>query len=139
MKSMSLLGLLLLLSSACGGSLGVAHDSVHDPVVTDTDTDTDTDADTGIEAGFPCDVRAVIETYCAKCHAGQYYTIAFLTPEIVRAYGEMMMNRMLDPVRPMPPIYEQARPTAGDIALIAAWLYAGGPEGDCGTIPHATH
>jgi hypothetical protein len=92
--------------------------------------------------GFPCDVRQVLVAVCADCHAGQTYSPAFLTPEIVRTgrslagrtYGEEMLVRMQDTVKPMPPYGATLRPTEADVAVIAAWVDAGMPTGDCGPL-----
>ena len=129
----SLLGFALLAAASCSGTLDTPGDTPPDPLRVGPP----------VGEGCPCDVRQVLVTYCADCHAGQMYTPAFLTPEIVRSqarwtgeatYGEEMVARMQDTMNPMPPKTEELRPTDADIAIIAAWVDAGMPTGNCGPL-----
>jgi hypothetical protein len=130
--TLSLLGLALLAAAAAGCDGTLDASAPPDPLRFGAP----------VGDGFPCDVRQVLVTYCADCHAGQMYTPEFLTPEIVRAqalftgetYGEEMVTRMRDTMRPMPPMGEELRPTEADIAIIAAWVGAGAPNGNCGPL-----
>jgi hypothetical protein len=136
--TLSLLGFALL-AAACNGTLDTPGDAPPDPARFGP----------AEGEGFPCDVRQVLVTYCADCHAGQMYTPAFLTPEFVRSpsvltgetYGDGMLARMRDTVDPMPPDTEMLRPSGADIATIAAWVAAGMPTGNCGPlrIPNPLH
>ena len=129
--TLSLLGLALL-AAGCDGTLDTSGGAPPDPLRFGPP----------VGEGFPCEVSQVLVTYCADCHAGQMYTPAFLTPEIVRApalftgetYGEEMVRRMQDTMLPMPPVGEELRPTEADIAIIAAWVDAGMPTGNCGPL-----
>ena len=121
-----------VLAAGCDGTLDTTGEPPPDP--------TRFGLPTG--EGFPCDVRHVLVTYCADCHAGQTYSPAFHTPEIVRTgrsrtgrtFGEEMVVRMQASVGPMPPYGQQPRPSEADIAIMAAWVGAGMPIGDCGPL-----
>ena len=135
--TLSLLGFALLATASCGGTLDTPDDSPPDPLRFGPP----------VGDGFPCDVRQVLVTYCADCHAGQMYTPAFLTPEYVRSqarwtgeatYGDEMVARMQDTMNPMPPKAEVVRPTEADIAIIAAWVDTGMPTGNCGPLLRPT-
>ena len=130
---LGLLGFALLAAASCSGTLDTPGDAPPDPLRFGPP----------VGEGFPCDVRQVLVTYCADCHAGQMYTPAFLTPEIVRSqaqwtgevtYGDEMVARMQDTMNPMPPKTEELRPTDADIAIIAAWVDTGMPTGNCGSL-----
>ena len=130
--TLSLLGFALLAAASCDGTLDSGSAPPPDPLRFGPP----------VGEGFPCDVRQVLVTYCADCHAGQMYTPAFLTPEIVRSpslssgetYGDKMVVRMRATMDPMPPQSEELRPTEADIAVIAAWVEAGMPTGTCGPL-----
>jgi hypothetical protein len=132
--ALSLLALAFAAAS-CGGTLDVPGDAPPSPP-------DPTRFGPPEGEGFPCDVRQVLVTYCADCHAGQTYTPAFLTPEIVRVqvlsdgttFGDQMVVRMRDTMTPMPPRTEGLRPTEADVATIAAWVGAGMPTGNCGPL-----
>jgi hypothetical protein len=121
-----------VLAGACDGTLDTTGEPPPDPARFGPP----------VGEGFPCDVRQVLVSYCADCHAGQTYSPAFLTPEIVRArnvftgttYGDDMITRMQDTTSPMPPSGRQPRPTEADVAIIAAWVGAGMPTGGCGPL-----
>jgi len=131
--TLSLLCFALLAAASCDGTLDGGMTSPPDPLRFGPP----------VGEGFPCDVRHVLVTYCADCHAGQMYTPAFLTPEIVRSpadwngettYGAEMVARMRDTTDAMPPQSEELRPTEADIAVIATWVEAGMPTGTCGPL-----
>jgi len=86
-------------------------------------------------SGFPCDVRAMMETYCAPCHSGNMYVNPFttrddfLSPRGAGTFGQyaamMVMTEM------MPPSTAAAQPTPGERAILIDWVAAGMPAGPC--------
>jgi hypothetical protein len=93
-------------------------------------------------SGIPCDVRQVLETSCAGCHAGvSPYIHSFVTRDDFLApqgdgttFGQRMVARMAETQQPMPPLGVSGQPTAQDEALVAAWVAAGMPGGACGDL-----
>ena len=103
-------------------------------------TDTDGGVGTYGNTGLPCDVASVLQT-CLGCHGNPPSGGA---PMSLVTYDDLMrvnaagmtylddaIQRMQDPVRPMPPLPAAAAPTA-DIATLQAWETAGTPMGNCG-------
>ena len=92
--------------------------------------------------GWPCDVRAVLEADCARCHTGETYALWYTKPDDWKmpvgsgmTLGQFAVTRMQDTVSPMPPAYDTgSRPTPADIDLVAAWVAAGMPYGTCGPL-----
>lgn len=95
--------------------------------------------------GLPCDVDMILAANCRTCHGATPIgnTVSMLTlddmladsPTVANAtIGERSVARMQDTTTPMPPA-----PTApvadSDIAIIADWVAAGMPPGDCNTDP----
>ncbi len=105
-------------------------------------TDTGPGTDTGTVAnGLPCDVDAVLATYCRSCHGDPPVgtTVSLLALEDLladapsdptKSLGERSVERMNASVAPMPPA-PAARPSAAEIATVADWVAAGMPAGDC--------
>jgi hypothetical protein len=106
--------------------------------------ETPADAGPGAEQanGYPCDVHAVLEAYCARCHTGETYAVEYRTPDAWRVnlangqtLGQYAVDRMRDPVTPMPPSYDSGpRPTPAEVDVVAAWVAAGAPDGTCGPL-----
>ncbi len=102
------------------------------------------DADAGPDT-LPCDVRAMVESRCATCHAsipnsGAPFPLLTRLNFLQQVDGgsqtvaQRSLDRMRDPARPMPPPSEPPLdPT--DIAMFDAWVAAGAPAGECGAIP----
>ncbi len=104
------------------------------PVVTEADAGPDT---------LPCDVRSLVESRCATCHASTPNSEApypLLTrADFLRQVGggtvaQRSLERMNDTARPMPPPSEPPLDPM-DIAMFDAWVAAGAPAGECGAIP----
>lgn len=107
-----------------------------------TDTGNDTGNDTGTVAnGLPCDVDAVLATYCRSCHGdppvgtvvsllGLEDLLADAPSDPTKSLGERSVERMNADVAPMPPA-PATRPSAAEIAVVADWVAAGMPAGDC--------
>jgi hypothetical protein len=99
-------------------------------------------ADGQLGSGYPCDVHAVLEAYCARCHTGETYAVEYVTPVQWRetwvsgqTFGQYAVSRMRDPQNSMPPAYDTGpRPSAAEIDVVAAWVDAGMPEGTCGPL-----
>jgi hypothetical protein len=94
--------------------------------------------DRPMDVDFPCDVRAVLETYCAGCHAGNFYIVAFSSRSVwLSAYGDAggtFGDRAAQLVTAgmMPPVYSAgALPTAAERAILIDWVAAGMPAGPC--------
>src|SRR5262245_28288826 len=87
--------------------------------------------DPSAETGFPCDVRAVLETYCASCHAQiRYYNMQFTTrddffipPGPAGTPGQEAAMRAAMGTRP--PSYAAKFPTADGRAILIAWWRRG--------------
>jgi len=116
------------LDSSGGGSSGGS-----------VDTGNDTELVPG--EGLPCDVDAVLTTYCRSCHGQPLVgtTFALLTRDDLLApaptdlgttVGAKSVERMQNAALPMPPA-PATPPTAEEIAIIADWVGAGMPAGDC--------
>jgi len=101
------------------------------------------DADVG-DGGLPCEVRDVLATACAHCHASPPKAGAdmpllsrrdFFAPS--RVDGENIGARVLARLHhvddPMPPLSE---PRLGPLAdVLASWITAGMPAGSCESLP----
>ncbi len=88
------------------------------------------------ENGFPCDVRAALETNCAPCHSGNMYVTPLTMRDIWLAKrfdgmttGQYAAAQVAD--GKMPPPTAQAQPSSSDRALLTAWVAAGMPAGAC--------
>jgi hypothetical protein len=109
--------------------------------------DTGTGGDTGTVAnGLPCEVDDVLATYCRGCHGdspvGATFALMSLDDLLAAAptdasksLGEQSVARMNDDARPMPPA-PAARPSTAEIAVIADWVAAGMPAGECTVGPN---
>lgn len=92
------------------------------------------------ESALPCDVAPIIEAACLSCHGDppsssapqSLLTVAdWKAPspsDPSKSNGELSVERMLDVAHPMPP--EGMLPSA-DLDVVAAWVEAGMPGGDC--------
>jgi len=145
----------LACSSACGDGAETyvddetcasdcAEDEADDDAADDDGESTAAvDDGSGGERGLPCDVQAVIDAHCATCHGEtpkfgapmSLWTIDDLRVPAVtdptRPVHALVGERIVDPLRPMPPSGEL--PDA-DLATLQAWLADGAPAGDaaCG-------
>jgi len=102
----------------------------------------DTGNDTAVPGdGLPCDVDAVLATYCRSCHGDPLVgtTFAMITRDDMLAaaptdpastVGAKSVERMQSDLAPMPPL-PATPPSADEIAIIADWVAAGMPAGDC--------
>ncbi len=107
--------------------------------------------DGGIVVDVPCDIYALLSTYCWACHGPTptngapqpLVTLAelqALSPGYpTQSNGQRAVVRMADSAAPMPPS-GNAAPSATDQGNFAAWVDAGMPAGSCttdGGIPDA--
>ena len=92
--------------------------------------------------GFPCEVRAVLQAHCARCHAGQSYAPVFLTRDALlgpasaagMTVGEFARQRMSTGAKyPMPP-YGSEVVSVAEVATVSDWVQAGMPAGACGKL-----
>lgn len=97
--------------------------------------------DAGQPTGFPCDVRAVLQTHCASCHVGHVYVSPFASRADLheardgRPLGQLAVERMNDAQRPMPPRGAgPAMPTAEERAIVERWVTEGMPAGSCAAL-----
>lgn len=98
------------------------------------------DPDPQPKAALPCDVTPIIEAACLTCHGDPPSSSApqaLVTVEQWRApsptdpsksNGQLSVERMLDAARPMPPA---GLLDPGEAEVVAAWVDAGMPGGDC--------
>ena len=127
--------LLLALLSSCGPLV----EAVAPPLGT-TEPLVLADAGTPPLTGFPCEVRAVLELHCTGCHSTQTYLRGllrrgdFLQPRTdTQLLGQHALERMQPgAAMPMPPAGYSTKPSAAEVAVIAAWVNAGMPAGGCG-------
>jgi hypothetical protein len=91
--------------------------------------------------GFPCEVRAVLQTNCAGCHAGNLYVETFTSRADFLAdmgdgttFGQRAVTRLNSSDRPMPPYGAERVPSVDDRATISAWVESGMPAGACGDL-----
>jgi hypothetical protein len=101
-------------------------------------------SDGGTLLDVPCDVYAVLSTYCWACHGPtptngapqSLVTLAQLqapSPSYsTQSNGERAVVRMADGAAPMPPAGNSA-PSTAEQATFAAWVDAGMPSGSCTT------
>lgn len=94
-----------------------------------------------VDGGLPCEVSALMAQHCQACHKTppvEGAPMPLVTYEDFWAPGksdptkpmyELVLSRMKDPVRPMPP---GGMLPAADIAIIEQWHAAGAPAGECG-------
>src|SRR5689334_3540569 len=76
---------------------------------------------------FPCQVRAVLETYCAPCHAGTTYTVELKTREaLLRPWGDAgtfgQHAATLVMMAQMPPTSAARFPTADERVILIDWV-----------------
>ncbi len=113
-------------------------DGTSGPQGDSTDT-TDTASVPG--EGLPCDVDEVLSTYCRSCHGDPLVgtTFSLLSRGDLLAsppsdpgttVGAESVERMLSEQLPMPPL-PATPPSAAEIAVVADWVAAGMPAGDC--------
>lgn len=88
--------------------------------------------------GVPCDVRAVIDVHCARCHGAapafgapmplEHVSdfLAASTGDAARTVGDRVRERIGDDKRPMPPSPND-RLTDAERQTLTAWLDAGAP------------
>ena len=138
---------LVVLAIAQGCDSGVTPE----PGVTDPmdDTPDDNPDDTPVvQAGFPCDVHAVLQASCASCHAGRlYYGPNFDSRDDLFVEARDLFLVQSKPVEPgtfgahmaaalrsqtMPPYGALVQPSAAERELVIGWIEAGMPAGDCG-------
>jgi len=111
------------------------------PAPTST-TAPNSDALTGADA--PCDVRAVLRTYCVDCHQVLVYSpkvapkLTFTRSELMTrddsglTLAERVLLRLNDPKDPMPPVrYGVTGPSDAERRLVSDWLRADMPGGAC--------
>lgn len=93
--------------------------------------------------GFPCDVRQVLQTNCAGCHAGETYITHFksraqlLEPSRGGQHQlgvEVALRLRPDSTGPMPPTGVAQQPTLEERQLIDGWVQSGMPAGACGEL-----
>jgi cytochrome c553 len=92
-------------------------------------------------SGLPCDVAALLTTYCVDCHSipprgGARSSLvsreALLAPwEGSSSLAQASLDRMRDAARPMPP---DGLLSESDVAALDQWIAAGMPAGSCGAV-----
>lgn len=104
--------------------------------------DLGSDAGPGGLGGVPCDVSAILEGHCIRCHNGRplaaskvpltrYADLLAPAPDHEsQTVAERALVRMRDPDDPMPP-HPEAPLGADEVQTFSDWLSAGAPEGSC--------
>lgn len=124
-----LLPIAMAAAVAAAGCVGMEGGTLGDPSPTPTPLTEET--------GFPCDVRAVLETNCAPCHEGNIYYTTPLTTRAIwlsprgdgMSFGQYAAAQVA--AGKMPPPAAEAQPSSDDRALLIAWVAAGMPAGAC--------
>jgi cytochrome c5 len=136
MRTSLLLPLVVLAAGAAACDPGVLTDPSVDPEPS-TSPPAEESAPT---AGFPCDVRAVLETYCARCHTGEIYASSFFTRADLltswgggMTFGQMVATRVGKKEMP-PPGAAVPQPDDAERAILIDWVAAGMPPGPCGAL-----
>jgi hypothetical protein len=134
---------LALVGAACdltpGGGMLVDDSAPPPSPQTDPSGPSDAAAAAAPAPEFPCEVRAVLETYCAPCHAGTTYTVEFKTREVLlRPWGDAgtfgQHAATLVMMAQMPPTSAARFPTADERVILIDWVAAGMPAGPCGAL-----
>jgi uncharacterized membrane protein len=134
--------LLSLLFVACGPEQVVQEEHGSNPV-TEEPPVTMTNTNEQPLTGFPCDVRQVLQTNCAGCHAGLTYVTHFKSRSDLLEMNrqgqhqlgvEIALRLRPDSTSPMPPTGVTQRPTLTEIQLIDGWVQSGMPAGACGDL-----
>ena len=92
------------------------------------------------DPGFPCDVRAVLETYCAGCHTREIYASSFFSrADLLTTWGGGMTLGQLAATRVgkkemPPPNVTAVQPSDAERAILIDWVAAGMPPGPCGPL-----
>lgn len=92
-------------------------------------------------AGLPCDVKAIIETQCASCHAREpkfgapmplvsAMDFRVAAPGSTASVGQRVLARIGDDQRPMPPPPNE-RLSSADRLVLEQWIQSGAAEGSC--------
>ena len=124
-----------------GGTLGGDPAPSPPPSPSQPERSSPASPDAATDSGFPCDVRTVLEKYCAACHYTQMYSLAspfatravFLAPwGDAGALGEVAAAMVMTEM--MPPSNVQLRPTAEEKSILIDWVAAGMPPGPCGPL-----
>ena len=145
MKRLLLLMVLVNAQVSCGAELTPETGATGPTDPTDPTDDTPV-----IQAGFPCDVHAVLQASCANCHAGRlYYGPNFDSRDDLFVEARDLFLVQSKPVAPgtfgahmaealrsgtMPPYGAEVQPSAADRELVIAWIGAGMPAGACGAL-----
>lgn len=139
MRTSLLLTLVVLAAGAAACDAGVLADPSVDPVPS-TSRPAEESATTAGDAGFPCDVHAVLETYCARCHTGEIYASYFFTrADLLTSWGggmtlgQMAATRVGKKEMP-PPGAAVPQPDDAERAILIDWVAAGMPPGPCGSL-----
>jgi len=151
MKSVLVLVILAMAPVGCGSELPPEPGET-DPTAQPTETPATPPVD-GVPPtlnGFPCDVHAVLQASCARCHAGRLYygpnfdsrddlfveaRDLFLVqskPVEPGTFGEHMAVALRN--RTMPPYGAEVLPSAAERELVIGWIESGMPAGDCGAL-----
>jgi mono/diheme cytochrome c family protein len=150
MRTNAFLVLLFLAGCGPGSPLGdssrtstspVDQTSSSPPPATDPPPVANPDPPPPAQTGFPCAVRAVLQTNCASCHTGAGYIQGFKARADFLAdtgdgvtLGQLMVGRLTSAERPMPPSGMEQKPSADEVATLSAWVESGMPAGACGDL-----
>ena len=133
----SLLLTIVVVAAACdAGSLPGPPVDPAPPTSPPAEESPSADAD----SGFPCDVRAVLETYCARCHTGEVYAADFFSRADLLAswgggttLGQIAATRVGKKEMP-PPNAAVLQPNDAERAILIDWVAAGMSAGPCGPL-----
>ncbi len=137
---------LLVLGGACGSISSVTPSGGETSTDQVDGFDTSTSTGTGtVGDGLPCEITALLATYCASCHGspplGNAPTALLSYADLMapaksdasKTMAEVSLARMSSGASPMPPKPSAVVPAA-DVATFEAWVNAGSPKGSCGDV-----
>lgn len=84
--------------------------------------------------GFPCDVRAVLQSACASCHAPAVYFRSFTTRDELVPLSTSAHERLSSATQPMPPYGAARQLSEVEKQTLLTWFAAGAPAGGCGPL-----
>jgi cytochrome c5 len=139
MRTSLLLSLVVLAAGAAACDAGTLTGPPVDPPPS-TSPPAEELPSTASDVGFPCDVRAVLEAYCARCHTGEIYAAQFVARgDLLMPWGgsvtlgQIAATRVGKKEMP-PPGAAVPQPDDAERAILIDWVAAGMPPGPCGPL-----
>jgi hypothetical protein len=128
--------------AGCEAGAGSSDEGVADTGATSEAMPSDSSGADIEASGLPCEIDDLLERRCRSCHSdppasgpmplvSRDHLLAAAPSDGTKTVGERALERMMDPVAPMPPA-PGTPASAEEIAMMQAWIVAGSPAEDCG-------